>query len=92
MPVFEQYAALQRGIIDAAIVDPIFYDMLSLKEVMRYQTNISFSGYPWYTVINEKKWNKLPKDLQNIFMGAAENLAYSATTPVRRITSSTVVS
>jgi TRAP-type C4-dicarboxylate transport system substrate-binding protein len=76
MPVFEQYASLQKGIIDAVILDPVFYDMISLKEVMRYQTNISFSGYPWYIVMNQNKWNKLPEDIQDIFMRAAENVGY----------------
>jgi TRAP-type C4-dicarboxylate transport system substrate-binding protein len=71
MPPFEQYTALQKGIIEAAIVDPIFYDMFSLKEVMHYQTNISFSGVAWYIVMNEKKWNSIPKDIQDIFLKTA---------------------
>ena len=92
MPVFEQYTSLQKGIIDAIILDPVFYDMTSLKEVMRYQTNISFSGYPWYIVMNQKKWNKLPKDIQDIFMRAAENVGYLMDSFGRRKKSSIVKS
>jgi TRAP-type C4-dicarboxylate transport system substrate-binding protein len=71
MPPFEQYTALQKGIIEAAIVDPIFYSMFSLQEVLHYQSNISFYGSAWYIVMNEKKWNSLPKDLQDVFIRTA---------------------
>ena len=71
MPPFEQYTALQKGIIEAAIVDPIFYSIFSLQEVLHYQSNVSFNGSSWYIVMNEEKWNSLPEDIQNVFIDTA---------------------
>ncbi len=68
IPPFEQYTALQKGIIDSAVLDPLFYEMVSLKEVIKYQTNIAFGGNHFYIVMNEDKWNSLPKDIQDVFM------------------------
>lgn len=68
VPPPEAYTSLQRGILDGMVMDPLFYDMMSLKEVINYQTNIPFGGSLWYIVMNEEKWNGLPADIQDIFL------------------------
>jgi TRAP-type transport system periplasmic protein len=69
VPPPEQYTALQKGILDATILDPIFYDMLNFKDLIKYQTsNFSLGGSPWFMVMNKDKFNSLPKDLQDIIV------------------------
>ena len=72
IPPPEQYNALQKGILDGCILDPIFYDMLNFKDLIKYQTsNLSFGGSPWFMVINLDKFNSLPKDLQDALVNTA---------------------
>jgi TRAP-type transport system periplasmic protein len=69
LPPPEQYNALQKGILDATILDPIFYDMLNFKDLIKYQTsNFSLGGSPWFMTMNKDKFNSLPKDLQDIIV------------------------
>ena len=72
IPPPEQYDALQKGLLDGCILDPIFYDMLNFKDLIKYQTsNLSFAGGPWFMVMNLAKFNSLPKDLQDILVSTA---------------------
>ncbi len=72
IPPPEQYSALQKGILDGCILDPIFYDMLNFKDLIKYQTsNLSFGGSPWFMVVNLNTFNNLPKDLQDILINNA---------------------
>lgn len=72
IPPPEQYNALKTGLLDGCILDPIFYDMLNFKDLIKYQTgNLSFGGSPWFMVMNLDKFNSLPKDLQDILVSTA---------------------
>jgi TRAP-type transport system periplasmic protein len=63
------YEALQKGVVEAT-----FSPMEVLKgwkqgEVIKFTTECYSVGYTtaMYVIMNEKKWNSLPKDLQKVF-------------------------
>ena len=69
MPMGGTYEALQKGVVDAT-ANP----METLKgwkhaEVIKYTTECYSIGYcsGFYVMMNLKKWNSLPKDIQKVF-------------------------
>ena len=69
IPPPDQYSALEKGIVDATVLDPIFYEILNFGDVIKYQiTNIGFGGSPWFITMNSEKFDSLPEDLQQILV------------------------
>jgi len=67
------YMSLSRGLVDGQFVHWAAIDSFKLTDVFNYHTLLgeegaqpSFSGY----IVNLKKWNNLPKDLQDIIVEA----------------------
>jgi len=67
MPLPEMYMALQRNIIDGAGADWAVAFGFKLPEVTNFATIGPFPSTSAFMVMNLKKWNALPKDIQKIF-------------------------
>lgn len=66
IPIFEQYIALERGTVDAVIIE--FNGQVAFKffEVAPFQTFGGGGGRPCPFVMNLDTWNSLPADIQEI--------------------------
>jgi len=61
------YEALQKGIIDGVVMDPVFFDLFHLSDVIHYYTVANFGVFePWIFSINWDTWNSLPPDIQKV--------------------------
>jgi TRAP-type C4-dicarboxylate transport system substrate-binding protein len=68
-PVMETYDAIAKGVIQGAFVGGGEARNLRFGEVVKYITDTWRVGnsYPFYVLMNKKKYNSLPKDIQEIF-------------------------
>jgi TRAP-type C4-dicarboxylate transport system substrate-binding protein len=69
MPQGGTYEALQRGVVDGTFTPIETLKGWKQAEVIKYTTDSSGIGYTtaMFVVMNLKKWNALPKDIQDIF-------------------------
>lgn len=76
IPAAETYEAVQRGLVDGVVFNYPSIRSYHLNDLVKYITNgMRTGGYPGTTVINEKAWKKLPKDIQDAIMEAARTIA-----------------
>jgi len=63
------YEALQKGVVEATLSPMEVLKGWKQGEVIDYTIECYSVGYTtaMYVVMNEKKWNSLPKDVQNVF-------------------------
>lgn len=70
----ETYEAIQRGTVEGAFLSLYSVDGYKLNEIEKYHTyGAAFGGYPNVYAINEKVWQGLPKDVQDIIQKAGED-------------------
>lgn len=69
MPQGGTYEALQRGVVDGTFTPIETLKGWKQAEVVKFTTDTSGIGYTttMFVVMNLKKWNALPKDIQDIF-------------------------
>ncbi len=69
MPQGATYEALQKGVVDGTFAPIETLKGWKQGEVVKYTTNSSDIGYTtgMFVVMNKKKWNQLPADVQQIF-------------------------
>lgn len=69
MPQGGTYEALQRGVVDGTFTPIETLKGWKQAEVVKFTTDSSGIGYTtaMFVVMNLKKWNALPKDIQGIF-------------------------
>lgn len=69
MPQGGTYEALQKGVVDGTFTPIETLKGWKQAEVIKYTTDSSVIGYTtaMFVVMNLKKWNDLPKDIQKIF-------------------------
>ena len=73
MPMPELYLALQKGVVEGAVVVP--GDALRIwkfAEVVSYVTMVSTYNLQFFVVMNLDTWNALPPDIQKIFDEVSE--------------------
>jgi len=72
MPMGEVYESLQRGIVDGVVNAPENAVANKWYEVTKFYLthNLAFGGNAM--VMSENSWNKLPPDVQDIFIQAVE--------------------
>jgi len=68
MPQGETYEALQKGVVDGTFTPIETLKGWKQAEVVKYTTECDSVGYTtaMFVVMNLKKWNALPKDIQKI--------------------------
>jgi TRAP-type C4-dicarboxylate transport system substrate-binding protein len=70
----EVYEATQRGIVDGVIFSFASVKGYRVDDLEKYHTyGLRMGGYPAAYVINEKKWQKLPKDVQDAVLQAGKD-------------------
>jgi TRAP-type C4-dicarboxylate transport system substrate-binding protein len=67
------YEALRRGVIDGVTVDLSTLKYWKFAEVVKYVTADwqLGTGYTFYWVMNKRKWEALPPDIQKVFTDVA---------------------
>ena len=76
MGLGEQYSALQRGLIDVSGAGPnIMLFVIKVPEVTKYLITPSWGTAPASFIMNLKKWNEIPADLQELFIKTMYELA-----------------
>jgi TRAP-type C4-dicarboxylate transport system substrate-binding protein len=76
MPMSEVFEAASKGMIDVLLVPLETLKAYKHGDVTKYVTilPVSFAN-PTVTVMNLKKWNSLPKDIQEVFNKVCKNMA-----------------
>jgi len=76
IPAAETYEAVQRGLVHGVVFNYPSIRSYHLNDLVKYITNgMRSGGYPGTTVISEKTWRKLPKDVQEAIMQASRTIA-----------------
>jgi len=74
IPSPEIYEATQRGIVEGNILSLPSVKGYRLNELEKYHTfGARMGGFPWPYLVNEKKWQKLPGDIQKALLAAAKD-------------------
>lgn len=82
IPGTELPTALQQGVVDGLITVPLYlYDN---KLPVKTQTLYPFVNYVMPVIMSQKKFNSLPKDLQNILVETGKDLEQHADQTVRK--------
>jgi TRAP-type C4-dicarboxylate transport system substrate-binding protein len=73
MPQGATYEALQKGVVEGTFTPIETLKGWKQAEVIKYTTNCTGVGYTtaMFVVMNLKKWNSLPKDIQKIIEGTS---------------------
>jgi TRAP-type C4-dicarboxylate transport system substrate-binding protein len=72
----EVYEATQRGVVDGNIFSLVSIEGYRINELEKYHTlGMRLGGFPSMYVINRDSLKKLPEDLQQALLGAAEQVA-----------------
>lgn len=66
MPITETYQAMQRGVVDGTVLPWEGIGVFKLDEVTKYSTITDFYTMTMTIVMNKKKWDSLPKDVQQM--------------------------
>ena len=67
-PWSEVYTALSQGVVEACEADAVGFVNTNLQEVTNYMSETGHMGGYHISVINRDSFNKLPADLQEIFL------------------------
>ncbi|MEW6332949.1 MAG: C4-dicarboxylate TRAP transporter substrate-binding protein [Thermodesulfobacteriota bacterium] len=68
----ESYTSMKTGVYNGWIMFPSGWVNFKLYEVGKYYTEIGFGAITWHGLtMNLDRWNKLPKDVQNIILAVA---------------------
>jgi TRAP-type C4-dicarboxylate transport system substrate-binding protein len=72
-PITEVYEMLSRGIADGALLSPDSARSFQLDRSLRFQTPVPGGLYnsAFFLVMNEAKWNALPKPVQEAIMSVS---------------------
>ena len=73
LPWADAYDALSRGVIDGTVGAATSLKGWRMAEVCKYSTWVPKAGYAnaHFVVMNKKKWESLPPDIQNIITGVS---------------------
>lgn len=74
MPMPEVYQALQAGLLDGALHQPTTFIKAKYYEVAKHYTPINCGCLPVAVVMNMKKWNSLPKNIQKVMLDVAKEM------------------
>ncbi len=66
MPITETYQAMERGVVDGTVLPWEGLGVFKLDEVTKYSTKADFYTMTMIIVMNKRKWESLPKDVQQM--------------------------
>lgn len=72
---FEEYSALERGVIDIGRMTPESMAQLKLYEVAKYLIKPAYGCAPMSWFMNLRKWKSIPPDLQELILDTLYELA-----------------
>jgi len=78
IPPPEIYTSLERGVVDGFIWPDVGMASFGLQEVTKYVIRPGFFQIEPATMISNKKWNKIPADVQGIIMEVMQDMEYIA--------------
>jgi TRAP-type C4-dicarboxylate transport system substrate-binding protein len=64
----ESYQSLDKGVIDGAVFDLNVLESFKLNEITKYLTACPSTAGSLFLVMNQKRWDALPADIQQIFI------------------------
>ncbi|MGA2956999.1 MAG: TRAP transporter substrate-binding protein DctP [Thermodesulfobacteriota bacterium] len=71
----ETYESMQRGTVEGCVFSYPSIKAYRLNELLKYYTfGLRMGGYPGAVIVNEKKWNALPPDIQQGINKATEEV------------------
>jgi TRAP-type C4-dicarboxylate transport system substrate-binding protein len=75
VPAPEMFESLQKGVIDGVATDWSAILSFKLNELVKYVVDEpKVCASPMWLIMNQKKWDSLPPDLQKIFTDEAGNI------------------
>jgi TRAP-type C4-dicarboxylate transport system substrate-binding protein len=77
-PPTEIYTSMERGVVDGFMWPDVGMTSFGLQEVTKYSIVPGVFQMEPATMINLDKWNKIPKDVQNIIMDVMKDMEYIA--------------
>lgn len=85
LPGSEVYTALSKGVIDAADYTVFSSNQKAgMNDIAQHPVQPGFHSLPLIDIsVNQKKWDKLPADLQSIFTVSVRDYAQDITTQLR---------
>lgn len=79
IPPSEIYTSMERGVVDGFMWPREGMASFGLQEVTKYQLSTPFFQIEPSTMINLEKWNKIPKDLQDLMLDVMKDMEYIGT-------------
>ncbi len=79
IPPPEIYTSMERGVVDGFIWPREGMASFGLQEVTKFQLATPLFQVEPATMINLAKWNKIPKDLQDLMMDVMKDMEYIGT-------------
>jgi TRAP-type C4-dicarboxylate transport system substrate-binding protein len=79
IPLTETYTSLERGVVDGVMFPKFGMTGMGWQEVTRYVLNDGVLQMEPATMVNLDKWNKIPKDLQELIMDVMIDMEYVGT-------------
>ncbi len=73
-PWSEVYTAMAQGVVDGLEVDPAGLTDSNLQEVVKYMSMTNHMGVVHILGMNTANWEKIPDDLQTIFLETADEI------------------
>ncbi|MGD9211000.1 MAG: TRAP transporter substrate-binding protein [Desulfobacteraceae bacterium] len=74
MPITDTYTSLERGVVDGTVIDWGGLETFKLNDLVKYTTESDFYVVTMAVLMNKRKWESLPEDIQKIM---AENTGLS---------------
>ncbi|MFC1862485.1 TRAP transporter substrate-binding protein DctP [Thermodesulfobacteriota bacterium] len=66
IPFPDIFMALEKGVVDAMLVDPNLLVKYKFGEVLKYVTDINLGGGTSYGAMNQNSWDKLPPEAKEV--------------------------
>jgi TRAP-type C4-dicarboxylate transport system substrate-binding protein len=76
MPAADLYLSMQRGVIDATVLAYASATRYKLSEIVHNVCELSLGATPLVVVMNERVWQQLPKDIQEVFDSLQEEATF----------------
>lgn len=67
MPSTDIYESMQKGVVDANIIASQALEAFKIGELAKYEYIWNMPVVPFVCVMNQKRWDALPKELQDLF-------------------------